>query len=119
MATKAAAFHAWAAGLGIPAYTSASVPKGAKLPYITYDFGVAPYGAGAFSVNLNVWTDGSDADANARASAICDSLPTFAECDGGALLLTAGAPAWQAVSDEAGIKRRYLNIDVENLTTTN
>lgn len=117
MTTKAAAFHTWASSFGIPAYSSASVPEDASLPYITYDFGAASFGE-QFACTLNVWTDGSDADANAKATAICDSLPAYARCDGGALRLEAGSPAWQAVLDESDVKRRYINVDVENLTNT-
>ena len=117
MTTKAAAFHTWASSFGIPAYSSASVPEDASLPYITYDFGVASFGE-QFACTLNVWTGGSDAEANAKATAICDSLPAYARCDGGALRLEAGFPAWQAVPDESDVKRRYINVDVENLTNT-
>lgn len=119
MATKAAAFNKWASSFGMPAYSSSSVPEGAELPYVTYDFGVAAYGQPAFSCAVSLWTGGSDADANARASEICGSLPCFAECDGGALLLTAGSPAWQSVAEEEpGVKRRYINVDIDNLTGT-
>lgn len=117
MTTKAAAFHTWASSFGIPAYSSASVPEDASLPYITYDFGVASFGE-QFACTLNVWTGGSDADANAKAEAICGSLPAYARCDGGALRLEAGSPAWQAVPDESDVKRRYINVDIENLTNT-
>lgn len=117
MTTKAAAFHSWASSFGIPAYSSASVPEDATLPYITYDFGAASFGE-QFACTLNVWTGGSDAEANAKATAICDSLPAYARCDGGALRLEAGSPAWQAVPDESDVKRRYINVDVENMTNT-
>lgn len=118
MTSKAAAFHAWASSHGMPAYASASVPDDAEPPYITYDFGVPAYGDPAYTCTLDIWTRGSEADANARAGAVLGTLPHYAACDGGALLLTAGSPAWQAVADDQDIKRRYCNVDVENLTTT-
>lgn len=118
MTTKAAAFHSWASSHGMPAYSSASVPEDAKPPYVTYDFGVSGWGDPAYTCTVNIWTRGSDADANARASALMGTLPCYAECDGGALRLTPGSPAWQAVADEPDVKRRYCNVDVENLTTT-
>ena len=102
----------------MPAYSSASVPEKAEKPYVTYDFGVSAFGQPAFTCTVNIWTAGSEADANLRASAMCGSLPRFVECDGGALLLTAGTPAWQAVADDPDVKRRYVNVDVENITNT-
>ena len=117
MPTKAAAFHAWASGFGLKAYAAESVPEGAPLPYITYVLGFAGFGE-EYPAELDVWHT-STAKANAVCEAIGDALGQGGEmlpCDGGAIWLKKGSPFWQAVADEPGVYRRYVNIDIENLT---
>lgn len=117
MATRAAAFHAWASGFGLKAYAAESVPEDAELPYITYSFGLAGFGE-EFAAEVDVWHV-STAEANAVCEAMGGALGRGGEmlpCDGGALWLKKGSPFWQAVSDEPGTFRRYVNIVIENLT---
>ena len=120
MASKAGAFHAWMNGFGATAYPAEAVPDDAEEPYITYSFGLAGFGE-EFAAQVDLWFP---ADSVAKANAMCDRIGaelgaggTFVECDGGALWLKKGSPFWQAVADEPGVIRRYMNIDIENLTS--
>ena len=76
MASKAAAFHAWASGFGIPAYPAASVPKGARMPYLTYSFGSAAWGEEPFAAEADLWypAEAGEAVPNAKAEEIGAAL---------------------------------------------
>lgn len=120
MSTKAAAFHAWAASFGIPAYAASSVPDDAVFPYLTYVFGYNDFNDEPFSVEVDLWYRGcTEAVPNAKANEISRNLGRTGRmipCDGGGLLLMRGSPFCQAVQDEDGIKRRYINVDLESVT---
>lgn len=121
MATKAAAFHAWACSFGVPAYAAASVPRDAQLPYLTYSLGSGAWGEDAFAAELNLWYPASAGEAapNAKAEQIGRDLGRTGRllpCDGGGMRLLRGSPFWQAVSDDADVKRRYVNVDIEYYT---
>ena len=118
MATRAAAFHAWASGFGIPAHAASSVPVGAKMPYLTYTAGFNGFGDGELAITLDIWTEGSEASANKLAEAIHDSLGLGGAVighDGGATWLKRGTPFCQSVTDEPGIRRRRINISAETI----
>lgn len=121
MPSKTAALQAWLERFGMPVYSAQAVPDGAALPYLTYEPVSAAFGDGAQAVLVEAWRrTESEARANADAEAIGRALGlggVVLPCDGGALWLTRGAPLWQAAdSGEPGVKRRYVNIDVEYVT---
>ena len=105
MASKAAAFHAWASGFGIPAYPAASVPERARMPYLTYSFGSAAWGDEPFAAEADLWypAESGEAAANAKAEEMGAALGgcgSVLRCDGGAMRVLRGSPFWQAVRDD-------------------
>lgn len=121
MATKAAAFQAWASGFGVPAYAAASVPPDAAMPYLTYSFGSGAWGEDAFAAEIDLWYPASAGEAapNAKAEQIGRDLGRTGRllaCEGGGMRILRGSPFWQAVADDMDVKRRYVNVDIEYYT---
>lgn len=122
MASKAAAFHAWASGFGIPAYPAASVPKGARMPYLTYSFGSAAWGEEPFAAEADLWypAESGEAVPNAKAEEMGAALGgcgSVLRCDGGAMRVLRGSPFWQALRDEdPAVMRRFINLEIEFYT---
>ena len=121
MLTRVAALQAWLEGLGMPAYSAQGVPKGASLPYLTFTPVSGAWGDGEQAVSVDLWLrTESEAKANAAAEAIGRALGlggAMLPCDGGGLWVKRGSPFWQAVdSGEPGVKRRYVNLSIENIT---
>lgn len=122
--TAEAAVYQFLSGFGIPAYASTSVPTGAKFPYLTYDLTVGDWMGGDVSVPVNVWyrTD-SEAAPNAKVREIHDAIGmggVIVPCDGGALWIKRGSPWAQSVlagGEDEKIKRRYVNLDIDYMTT--
>lgn len=122
MPTRTAALQAWLEGLGMPAYAAQAVPDNAALPYLTYTPVAGAWGDGEQGVTVETWRrTGSEAKANADAEAIGRALGlggVMLPCDGGGLWVKRGSPFWQAAdSGEPGVKRRCINISIENITT--
>jgi hypothetical protein len=123
-ATKGAALYAFLSGFGIPAYTTTSVPSDATFPYLTYDFETGAFDEGQCNVTVNLWYRGdSEAPINAKAQEMSEAIGRggiLKPCAGGAVWLTRGEPWCQTVNvieTDEKIKRRYINIDAEWLTT--
>lgn len=122
MPSRTAALQAWLEGFGMPAYAAQAVPDNAELPYLTYTPVAGAWGDGEQGVTVETWRrTGSEARANADAEAIGRALGlggVMLACDGGGLWVKRGSPFWQAVdSGEPGVKRRYINLSIENITT--
>lgn len=120
--TPEAAIHQLMSSMGMPAYTSASVPDGAEYPYLTYTLTVSEWGAGEVNIPVTMWfRTTSEAVPNAAVRAAGAVVPrggVMVPCDGGALWVKRGSPWAQAVLAEEStetMKRRYLNVDVEYL----
>lgn len=120
--TKAKAIHDFFNGV-LTAYPSTAVPDDATMPYMTYTFSEASFGdePQALTVNIYERTD-SEASINARARKLSDAIGRggcVITCDDGAIWLKRGAPWSQAVVDEddRSVKRRYINVTAEFLTT--
>lgn len=121
--TPEAAIYSFLSGFGIPAYASSSVPDQAAFPYITYDLTTGDWGE---EVNLtaNVWyrTTG-EAIPNAKVREIGQAIGhggVTLPCDGGMIWVKKGSPWAQAMTidgESENVKRRYLNITLEFLTT--
>lgn len=122
MPTRTAALAAWLGGFGMPAYSAQAVPDGTEPPYLTLTPVSGAWGDGEQAVTVEIWRrTESEAEANADAEAIGRALGlggAMLPCDGGGLWVRRGSPFWQAVdSGEPGVKRRYVNLSIENITT--
>lgn len=122
MPTRVAALQAWLEGLGMPAYSAQGVPKGASLPYLTFTPVFGAWGDGEQAVTVETWRrTESEAEANADAEAVGRALGlggVMLPCGGGGLWVKPGSPFWQAAdSGEPGVKRRYINLSIESITT--
>ena len=122
--TPEAAIYTFLSGFSIPAYASASVPDQAQFPYLTYDLVLGEWGQPEVNMPVNVWyrTD-SEALPNAKVREISKAIGmggVLLHCDGGALWLKKGSPWAQAMTvegEDEKVKRRYVNINIEFLTT--
>lgn len=122
MPTRTAALAAWLGGFDMPAHSTQAVPDDAEPPYITFTPVSGAWGDGEQAVTVEIWRrTESEAEANADAEAIGRALGlggVMLPCDGGGLWVKRGSPFWQAVdSGEPGVKRRYINLSIENITT--
>lgn len=125
MSTKAAAVYGFLSGFGIPAYAAASVPDDATEPYLTYALPVGAWGDAEMAMEVNLWYYGDGEKApNAKVQEISDAIGlggVLLPCDGGAVWVKRGSPFAQSVTDgttDDKIKRRYINIDLEYITTS-
>ena len=122
--TPEAAIYGFLNGFSIPAYASASVPDQAQFPYITYDLVLGEWGQPEVNMPVNVWyrTD-SEAQPNAKVREIGERIGmggVLLHCDGGVLWVKKGSPWAQAVTvegEDEKVKRRYVNINIEFLTS--
>lgn len=119
---KEAAFQAWAESFGIPAYAATAVPDDATEPYLTYALATGMWGDGEQACDLSVWyRTTSEAKPNAKAREIGEALGiggTCLPCDEGLVWVKRGQPFSQPVdSGDNAVKRRYINLSVEFLTT--
>lgn len=125
MTTKTAAIYNFWAGFGLPAYDEASVPTGEKapaFPYITYSVVTDDFGS-QVALTGSVWYKESTwVNANAKAEEINKYVGRGGKiipCDSGAIWMMRGSPFAQSMGDENDdlIKRKYINITAEFLTT--
>lgn len=123
MATKAAAFHAWLEeASGLTAYAASSVPDDAEMPYATYEWAEGAWGGGDVAVAASLWfRTESEAAPNAAVARMGKRLGLSGEllpCDGGGMWVRRGTPWAQSAPDEGNsVKRRYLNLEIEFITT--
>lgn len=122
--TPEAAIYGFLNGFSIPAYASASVPDQAQFPYITYDLVLGEWGQPEVNMPVNVWYRAdSEAQPNAKVREIGERIGmggVLLHCDGGVLWVKKGSPWAQAVTvegEDEKVKRRYVNINIEYLTS--
>ena len=122
--TPEAAIYGFLNGFSIPAYASASVPDQAQFPYITYDLVLGEWEQGEVNMPVNVWyRTESEAQPNAKVREIGECIGmggVLLHCDGGVLWVKKGSPWAQAVTvegEDEKVKRRYVNINIEFLTS--
>lgn len=122
--TPEAAIYGFLNGFSIPAYASASVPDQAQFPYITYDLVLGEWEQGEVNMPVNVWyRTESEAQPNAKVREIGERIGmggVLLHCDGGVLWVKKGSPWAQAVTvegEDEKVKRRYVNINIEFLTS--
>ena len=122
--TPEAAVYTFLSSFGIPAYAASSVPDQATFPYLTYDLVLGEWGQPEVNMPVNVWyrTD-SEALPNAKVREISQAIGmggVTLPCDGGMLWVKKGSPWAQAMTiegEDEKVKRRYININIEFLTT--
>lgn len=122
--TPESAIYQFMSSFGIPAYASTSVPDKAEFPYITYDLAIGEWCSGETPIVTNLWyRTESEATPNAKVREIYRRIGmggVTIPCDDGILWLKRGSPWAQAVAaqgEDEKVKRRYLNVDAEYLTT--
>lgn len=126
--TKDKALYAFFSGFGIPAYpANAVLNKNGEpdviLPYLTYTPVFDAWGGEPVSLTVNLWyRTESEAIPNAKAQELSDAIGMGGKvilCDEGYIWLKRGSPWCQNLADEAdsAIKRRYINVTAEYLTS--
>ena len=122
--TPEAAVYNFLSGFSIPAYAASSVPDQAQFPYITYELVLGLWDGGEVNVPVNVWyRTESEAVPNAKVREISQAIGrggTTVPCDGGMLWIKRGLPWAQSLTiegEDEKVKRRYVNINIEFLTT--
>lgn len=121
--TPEAAIYQFMSSFGIPAYAATATPSDAEFPYITYDLVLGEWMQGEVNMPVNVWyrTDG-EAEPNAKVREMSHRIDggVMLACDGGFVWVKKGSPWAQAVrveGEDDKVKRRYVNINLEYLTT--
>lgn len=121
--TPEAAVYRMLEEAGVPVYAATSVPDGAEFPYATVEMSVGTFWDGEVPLPVSLWYRGdSESAPNAKArevSALVGSGGRVLPCDGGAVWVKRGTPWSQSMGDSADdkIKRRYLNLTAEYITT--
>ena len=121
--TKQEAIQNFLSKFDLPAYASTSVPDNVVLPYLTHDITTGAWGEGEHSITVNLWfyTE-SESVPNQKADEIARAIGlggVILPCDGGGIWLKRGSPWCQPLREETDdkIKRRYINMSAEYLTT--
>ena len=120
--TKAAAIYQFWNSFGLTAYEENTVPDDAKYPYITYQLVTDSFDR-EIPLTASLWYRGESWTAiNAKTEEISQTISRggkIISCDGGAIWMKRGQPFAQNMGDESDdlIKRKYLNITVEFMTT--
>ena len=115
--TEAAVIFAWLGQFGMPVYARGCVPDDAAYPYLVCDLSVGGWNEGeqTQTVDLYDYTT-SAAAANAEAREVVAGLGlggVYLPCDGGAVWLKRGSPAWLAMDQGDGVRQRRINITAE------
>lgn len=116
---KAQAIHNfWSTFL--TAYDQNAVPKDAHMPYITYSVSEGAMGD-TLVMNASLWYESTSwKDITLKADEIAQAIGSgyhIDKIDGGYMWITRGTPFAQRMSDpEYGVRRIYLNVNVEFLT---
>ena len=120
--TKAAAIYQFWNSFGLTAYEENTVPTDAAFPYITYQLVTDSFDR-ELPVTASLWYRSESWTAiNAKTDEISHKISRGGKiiaCDGGAIWLKRGQPFAQNMGDESDdlIKRKYLNITAEYMTT--
>ena len=120
--TKAAALYQFWNGFGLTAYEENTVPTEADFPYIAYQLVTDSFG-GEVAATASLWYRSESWTAiNAKTEEISQHIGMggkIIKCDGGRIWIKRGAPFAQNMGDESDnlIRRKYLNITIEFLTT--
>lgn len=126
--TPEAAIYSFLTRFDLPVYASTSVPSAGddniQFPYMTYDLTVGSWGDGDVQIPVNLWyrTD-SESVPNAKVREMRENIGlggVTVPCDDGMLWIKRGNPFSQSLrieGEDVGIKRRYILLDVEFMTS--
>lgn len=121
--TKTAALYDFFSGFGIMAYADTAVPDDVTFPYMTYSVATSAFKEGEVNCTVNLWYyTTSEAAANLKADEIGRRIGpggVLIPCDDGVIWVKKGSPWCQNLTDDTDhmVKRRYINITLEYLTT--
>ena len=120
--TKASAIYQFWNSFGLTAYEENTVPHDAVFPYITYQLVTDSFDREIQLTTSILYRSESWTGINAKTEEISQRISRGGKiipCDGGAIWLKRGQPFAQNMRDESDdlIKRKYLNITVEFMTT--
>ncbi len=121
--TKEATLHKFFNSFGVPAYPASAVPEDCVFPWITYELTTGSWDDGEIGLTVNIWCYTTDEnEPNQLAREMAEKIGRGGKliaCDGGAIWLKRGNPWCQNLTDdtERQIKRRYLNVTAEFLTS--
>ena len=120
--TKAAAIYQFWNGFGLTFYEENTVPTDATFPYGTYQLVTDSFDR-EVAATASLWYRGESWTAiNAKTEEISAHVGLggkIIKCDGGRIWIKRGQPFAQNMGDESDdlIKRKYLNLTVEFMTT--
>lgn len=117
---KYQALHSFWNGFGIPGYEENTIPKDAKLPYITYEIVTNSLGDNSTAMTARVWDKSNSwTYLNSKVEEIATALNgTRLVCDEGYIVLYRGEPFSNNITDaeDQTIKGKYLNITADFIT---
>ena len=117
---KYESLHSFWNSFGIPAYEENTVPKDAKLPYITYEVVVNSLSENQTAMTAHVWDKSNGWKyLNSKVEEIATALNgTRLVCDEGYIVLYRGEPFSNNITDaeDQTIKGKYLNITADYIT---
>ena len=119
---KEQAIHTFWNSFGIPAYDEQTVPKEAKMPYITYSVSTDSI-ENVVNLSASIWYRSTSwTEITAKSKEIAKSLGEKGfkkyKINGGYVWMVKGTPFAQRMSDPASdmIRRIYMNVQAEFLT---
>lgn len=120
---KSQTIQSFWSGFGLIAYDEYSVPDDARMPYITYSLSIGDIDSIIMS-SASVWyrsTSWSSVESKVKeiSEAITKMNPPSIKTDNGRVYITKGSPFATRLNDPSddAIKRMYININVEFLTS--
>lgn len=121
MLNKEATLHAFWNGFGIPAYEENTIPKDAKLPYITYEVITDSLSDYNTALTAQIWyKSNSWKELNEKTEAISQALSSGVRlvCDAGNIMLYRGSPFAQNRVDpsDSTVKGKLININADFIT---
>lgn len=122
--TKEETLYQFFAGFNLPAFEENTVINGfANYPYLTYNVITDAFDGNEVMLHLSLWYRSTSWEViNAKAEQISTYIGAggkVLQCDGGAIWVKRGRPFSQSMGDASDnmIRRKYINITVEFLTT--
>lgn len=118
---KTQALEKFYSSFGLPAYEENTIPKEAKMPYITYEVITGSLSDFNLSLSCQIWyKSNSWKEINAKAEEISKELAGGKKLmvDDGAIMLYRGQPFAQNTpnGDDSTVKCKYINISADYIT---
>lgn len=118
---KTEALYSFYSSFGLPAYEENSVPREAKMPYITYEVATDKLGDYTTSLTCDLWyKSNSWVQCNALTERLSEKLSGGhrMKVDKGYMILYSGTPFATSVNepDDNTIKHKSINIECDYIT---